>query len=107
MSGGRRYGGNVSAGNAYRINENGQSEIFQTAGGQQMFIPNQSGKVIPADKAGVSGSFNPVMNLTINTTGGVGDEDIARLRKAWSNDMLKMMIDQSTRPGGILQGRRK
>lgn len=107
MSGGRRYGGTVSAGNAYRINEDGRSEIFQTAGGQQMFIPNQSGKVISADKVGGGASFNPVMNLTINTTGGIGSEDIARLRKAWSNDMLKMMVDQSTRPGGLLQGRKK
>ncbi|EBK0389760.1 hypothetical protein D3F54_23995 [Salmonella enterica] len=106
-SGGRRYGGTVSAGNAYRINEDGRSEIFQTAGGQQMFIPNQSGKVISADKVGGGASFNPVMNLTINTTGGIGSEDIARLRKAWSNDMLKMMVDQSTRPGGLLQGRKK
>lgn len=106
-SGGRRYGGTVSAGNAYRINENGRSEIFQTAGGQQMFIPNQSGKVISADKAGGGGSFNPVMNLTINTTGGIGNEEIARLRKVWNNDMLKMMVDQSTRPNGLLQGRRK
>lgn len=107
MSGGRRYGGTVSAGNAYRINEDGRSEIFQTAGGQQAFIPNQSGKIIPAEKAGGGRSFNPVMNLTINTTGGIGDDDIARLRKAWSNDMLKMMVDQSTRPGGLLQGRKK
>ncbi|MBJ6386406.1 tape measure protein [Enterobacter cloacae] len=107
LAGGRRYGGTVSAGNAYRINEDGRSEIFQTAGGQQAFIPNQSGKIIPADKAGGGGSFNPVMNLTINTTGGIGDDDIARLRKAWSNDMLKMMVDQSTRPNGLLQGRRK
>ena len=106
LAGGRRYGGGVSAGNAYRINEDGRSEVFQTAGGQQIFMPNKSGKIIPADKAG-GGSFNPVMNLTINTTGGIGEEDIARLRKAWSNDMLKMMVDQSSRPGGILQGRRK
>ncbi len=102
MSGGRRYGGTVSAGNAYRINEDGRSEIFQTAGGQQAFIPNQSGKIIPADKAGVGGSFNPVMNLTINTTGGIGDDDIARLRKAWNTDMMKMMIDQQ-RPNGLLR----
>lgn len=107
MSGGRRYGGTVSAGNAYRVNEDGRSEIFQTAGGQQAFIPNQSGKIIPANKVGGGSSFNPVMNLTINTTGGIGDDDIARLRKAWSNDMLKMMVDQSTRPGGLLQGRKK
>jgi len=106
-SGGRRYGGTVSAGNAYRINEDGRSEIFQTAGGQQAFIPNQSGKIIPADKVGGGGSFNPVMNLTINTTGGIGNEEIARLRKVWNNDMLKMMVDQSTRPNGLLQGRRK
>ncbi|EEB1640364.1 tape measure protein, partial [Salmonella enterica subsp. enterica serovar Give] len=98
LAGGRRYGGTVSAGNAYRVNEDGRSEIFQTAGGQQMFIPNQSGKVISADKAGGGGSFNPVMNLTINTTGGIGNEEIARLRKVWNNDMLKMMVDQSTRP---------
>ncbi|EIZ7154269.1 tape measure protein [Salmonella enterica subsp. enterica serovar Schwarzengrund] len=107
IAGGRRYGGTVSAGNAYRVNEDGRSEIFQTAGGQQMFIPNQSGKVISADKAGGGGSFNPVMNLTINTTGGIGNEEIARLRKVWNNDMLKMMVDQSTRPNGLLQGRRK
>lgn len=97
LAGGRRYGGTVSAGNAYRINEDGRSEIFQTAGGQQAFIPNQSGKIIPADKAGGGGSFSPVMNLTINTTGGIGNEEIARLRKVWNNDMLKMMVDQSTR----------
>ncbi|EDQ6553574.1 tape measure protein [Salmonella enterica subsp. enterica] len=107
LAGGRRYGGTVSAGNAYRVNEDGRSEIFQTAGGQQIFMPNQSGKVISADKVGGGASFNPVMNLTINTTGGIGSEDIARLRKAWSNDMLKMMVDQSTRPGGLLQGRKK
>lgn len=107
LAGGRRYGGTVSAGNAYRINEDGRSEIFQTAGGQQAFIPNQSGKIIPADKAGGGGSFSPVMNLTINTTGGIGNEEIARLRKVWNNDMLKMMVDQSTRPNGLLQGRRK
>ncbi|SAZ36030.1 Phage tail length tape-measure protein 1 [Enterobacter kobei] len=102
MSGGRRYGGTVSAGNAYRVNEDGRSEIFQTAGGQQAFIPNQSGKIIPADKAGGGRSFNPVMNLTINTTGGIGDDDIARLRKAWNTDMMKMMIDQQ-RPNGLLR----
>ncbi|EBT1103596.1 tail protein (tape measure) [Salmonella enterica] len=107
IAGARRYGGTVSAGNAYRINEDGRSEIFQTAGGQQAFIPNQSGKIIPADKAGGGGSFSPVMNLTINTTGGIGNEEIARLRKVWNNDMLKMMVDQSTRPNGLLQGRRK
>ncbi|WP_368877363.1 tape measure protein [Providencia vermicola] len=56
--GGRRYGGNVSGGNPYRINESGESEIFQTYDGKQAFIPNKSGKVIPADKAGGNKNIN-------------------------------------------------
>lgn len=53
LAGGRRYGGTVSAGNAYRINEDGRSEIFQTAGGQQAFIPNQSGRLFRQIRLGV------------------------------------------------------
>ncbi|HGF6560275.1 TPA: tape measure protein [Providencia alcalifaciens] len=56
--GGRRYGGNVSGGNPYRINESGESEIFQTYDGKQAFIPNKSGKVVPADKAGGNKNIN-------------------------------------------------
>ncbi|MGS8100449.1 tape measure protein [Providencia sp. PROV_01] len=62
--GGRRYGGNVSGGNTYRINESGESEIFQTYDGKQAFIPNKSGKVIPADKAG--GNKNINLNIIFN-----------------------------------------
>lgn len=65
--GGRRYGGNVSGGNPYRINESGESEIFQTYDGKQAFIPNKSGKVIPADKAG-RGAPTVIINLTNNTS---------------------------------------
>lgn len=64
LLGGRRYGGNVSGGNPYRINESGESEIFQTYDGKQAFIPNKSGKVVPADKAGGnnSGSFTVIIH---------------------------------------------
>ncbi|MEY0767295.1 tape measure protein [Providencia huaxiensis] len=58
LLGGRRYGGNVSGGNPYRINESGESEIFQTYDGKQAFIPNKSGKVVPADKAGGNKNIN-------------------------------------------------
>lgn len=64
LLGGRRYGGNVSGGNPYRINESGESEIFQTYDGKQAFIPNKSGKVIPADKAG--GNKNINLNIIFN-----------------------------------------
>jgi len=108
MSGGRRYGGNVSAGNAYRINENGESEIFQTAGGQQMFIPNQSGKVIPADKAGTVGAaVTQEVHFHIQTTGGIDDATMARMAQMMKQVSLSQIKDQSSRPGGMIQPRTK
>ena len=110
VAGAREHGGPVNANSMYRVGEGGKPEIYQANNGSQYMIPGDNGRVISnRDMQGGGGgsSFNPVMNLVINTTGGVGDEEISRLRKAWNNDMLKMMIDQSTRPGGLLQGRRR
>ncbi|EBS7028604.1 tape measure protein [Salmonella enterica] len=106
-SGGRRYGGTVSAGNAYRINENGRSEIFQTAGGQQMFIPNQSGKVIPADKAGGGGGVVQHITFEINTTGGIDDATMAKMAQMMKRVTLFHISDQANRPGGLIQPRNK
>lgn len=102
MSGGRRYGGTVSAGNAYRINENGRSEIFQTAGGQQMFIPNQSGKVISADKAGGGGGVVQHITFEINTTGGIDDATMAKMAQMMKRVSLNTIRDQQ-RPNGLLR----
>ncbi|EOI3576174.1 tape measure protein [Cronobacter turicensis] len=110
VAGAREHGGPVSANSMYRVGEGGKPEIYQANNGSQYMIPGDNGRVISnrdMKEGGGGNSFNPVMNLTINTTGGIDDEDIARLRKAWNADMLRMMVDQSTRPGGLLQGRKK
>ncbi|HHO0151135.1 TPA: tape measure protein [Enterobacter asburiae] len=106
-SGGRRYGGTVSAGNAYRINEDGRSEIFQTAGGQQIFMPNQSGKVISADKAGGAGGVVQHINFEINTTGGIDDATMAQIVQKMKQVTLFHINDQASRPGGLIQPRTK
>ncbi|ENC9771317.1 TPA: tape measure protein [Citrobacter koseri] len=102
LAGGRRYGGTVSAGNAYRINEDGRSEIFQTAGGQQMFMPNQSGKVISADKAGGGGSVVQHITFEINTTGGIDDATMAKMTQMMKQVSLNTIRDQQ-RPNGLLR----
>ncbi|HBM7627396.1 TPA: tape measure protein [Enterobacter hormaechei subsp. xiangfangensis] len=108
LAGGRRYGGTVSAGNAYRINEDGRSEIFQTAGGQQAFIPNQSGKIIPANKVGGSGGVvNQNVHFTINTTGGIDDATMAKMAQMMKKVTLFHISDQANRPGGLIQPRTK
>ncbi|EAN1671548.1 tape measure protein [Salmonella enterica] len=107
LAGGRRYGGTVSAGNAYRVNENGRSEIFQTAGGQQMFIPNQSGKVISADKVGGGGGVVQHITFEINTTGGIDDATKAWIVKSMKQVALYQINDQANRPNGMIQPRTK
>jgi tape measure domain-containing protein len=102
LAGGRRYGGTVSAGNAYRVNEDGRSEIFQTAGGQQMFIPNQSGKVISADKAGGGSSVVQHITFEINTTGGIDDATMAKMTQMMKQVSLNTIRDQQ-RPNGLLR----
>ncbi|WP_407211488.1 tape measure protein [Enterobacter hormaechei] len=102
LAGGRRYGGTVSAGNAYRINEDGRSEIFQTAGGQQAFIPNQSGKIIPADKAGGGGGVVQHITFEINTTGGIDDATMAKMAQMMKQVSLNTIRDQQ-RPNGLLR----
>ncbi|HBL5467961.1 MULTISPECIES: tape measure protein [Enterobacter] len=102
MSGGRRYGGTVSAGNAYRVNEDGRSEIFQTASGQQAFIPNQSGKIIPADKVGGGGGVVQHITFEINTTGGIDDATMAKMAQMMKQVSLSTIRDQQ-RPNGLLR----
>lgn len=107
VAGARRYGGNVSAGNAYRINENGESEIFQTTSGQQVFIPDKSGKVIPADKAGVGGGVTQNVHFTINTTGGIDQATMKQMEAMMKRVALFQIGDQANRPNGMIQPRTK
>lgn len=103
LAGGRRYGGGVSAGNAYRINEDGRSEVFQTAGGQQMFIPNKSGKVVSADNAGV-GSNVTVQQVNHFHFEGSPDSPatLKQFDKIAYNAALRA-ISNEQRPNGLLR----
>ncbi|ENV9112832.1 tape measure protein [Enterobacter hormaechei] len=103
MSGGRRYGGTVSAGNAYRVNEDGRSEIFQTAGGQQAFIPNQSGKIIPADKVGGGGGVVVQQTNHYHFDGSPSSpETIKQFDKVAYNAALRAIRNEQ-RPNGMLE----
>ena len=96
LLGGRRYGGNVSGGNPYRINESGESEIFQTYDGKQAFIPNKSGKVIPADKAS-NGAAN--ISVTIIHTGQPFSVEDQRVKQGNDGQMMLELITRSIDEG--------
>jgi tape measure domain-containing protein len=61
--GGRQYGGPVSAGSLYRVNETGAPEMFVGSGGRQYMLPTQGGQVVPADEvSGGGGAVHVVVN---------------------------------------------
>lgn len=49
FAGGRQYGGPVSAGSLYRVNEAGRPEMFTAANGAQYMMPTANGRVTPAE----------------------------------------------------------
>jgi hypothetical protein len=65
--GGRQYGGPVSAGSLYRVNETGAPEMFVGSGGRQYMLPTQGGQVVPADELGGMGGG---IRVVVNNFGG-------------------------------------
>ena len=65
-SGGRQFGGPVTAGNMYQVNETGSPEMLVDNAGRQYMIPNRAGSVVPAD--GIGGSVQVIIN---NNASGV------------------------------------
>ena len=61
-AGGRLYGGGVEAGSMYRVNENGQPEMFQASNGRQYMMPTTSGKVVPSGDIGSGDGVKVVVN---------------------------------------------
>ncbi len=75
--GGRQYGGPVSAGSMYRVNETGSPEMFVGSGGRQYMMPTTSGQVVPADEVGggAGGGWTiNVYNALPGTTASVNNE---------------------------------
>lgn len=64
--GARQYGGPVSAGSLYRVNEDGAPEIFNAAGGKQYMMPNTRGEVVSnKDATAQGGAPAPVVNVNL------------------------------------------
>ena len=62
FGGGRQYGGPVSAGTMYRVNETGRPEMFTAANGSQYMMPTADGRVTPAGAGGGGAQWNIIVN---------------------------------------------
>lgn len=63
IAGARQYGGPVSAGSLYRVNEGGRPEMYTASNGSQYMMPTKSGNVTPA---GQVGGGSPQWSIIIN-----------------------------------------
>ncbi len=59
IAGGRQYGGGVSAGSAYRVNEDGKPEMFSD-GNRQYLIPGKNGNVTSNKDMNAGGGSAPI-----------------------------------------------
>ncbi|EJL9604779.1 hypothetical protein NNC10_004507 [Escherichia coli] len=106
LAGARYNGGAVGAGGLYRVGEHGEAELFQTNNGRQYMIPGENGRIIPGRDIGGS---NISINAPINVypQNGWSEQDSKALQQTIENTAMRLMQRESTRPGGMLQGRRR
>lgn len=102
MAGGRQYGGPVSEGGLYRVNENGAPEVFSAANGHQYMIPNTRGEVISNSDATGGGSGSTTINISIASDGTVStiDGPMAKELGRFVDGKFRQLQAQSMRQGG-------
>lgn len=111
IAGARKNGGPVTAGSMYQVGENGMPEIYQASTGKQYMIPGDNGKVISNKDLSGSGGDSMVVqqenHFHIQTTGGIDDATMKQMAAMMKQVALYQMKDQSTRPSGMLQPRKR
>ncbi|EHJ8057434.1 hypothetical protein KB276_002730 [Escherichia coli] len=106
FGGGRYNGGAVNGGNMYRVGENKVPELFQTNNGRQYMIPGENGRIIPGRDIG-GGNVSINAPITVYPQSGWTEQDSKALQQTIENTAMRLMQRESTRPGGMLQGRRR
>lgn len=107
FGGGRYNGGAVGAGNMYRVGEHGKPEIFKANNGSQYMIPGDNGRIIPNRDIGGGGGITLNVTNNIQANNGWTEQDSKALQQTIENTAMRLMQRESTRPGGMLQGRRR
>ena len=107
LAGARYNGGAVNGGNLYRVGENKVPELFQTNNGRQYMIPGENGRIIPGRDIGGGGGINMPVTINITAENGWTEQDSAKLQETMKKVAMGVVREQSTRPGGIIQPRKR
>jgi len=99
--GGRQYGGPVSSGSMYRVNETGAPEMFTANNGNQYMLPTKSGSVTSADKVG-GGGVSVVVHVDASGSSVEGDNAQARQLGVMIGNVVMAKLVEQKRNGGLL-----
>ncbi|MCV5714439.1 tail tape measure protein, partial [Escherichia coli] len=83
------------------------SELFQTNNGRQYMIPGENGRIIPGRDLVSGGGITLNVTNNIQANNGWTEQDSKALQQTIENTAMRLMQRESTRPGGMLQGRRR
>ncbi|HAM4420797.1 TPA: tail tape measure protein, partial [Escherichia coli] len=91
----------------YRVGENKVPELFQTNNGRQYMIPGENGRIIPGRDIGGGGGINMPVTINITAENGWTEQDSAKLQETMKKVAMGVVREQSTRPGGMIQPRKR
>ncbi|EPE9728157.1 hypothetical protein ACSN6R_000833 [Escherichia coli] len=107
LAGARYNGGAVNGGSLYRVGEHGEAELFQTNNGRQYMIPGDNGRIIPGRDLVGGGNISINAPINVYPQNGWTEQDSKALQQTIENTAMRLMQRESTRQGGMLQGRRR
>lgn len=99
LAGGRQYGGPVDASKMYRVNENGQPEVYNAANGRQYLLPNSRGEVV-SNKDATQTQAAPA-RITVIVSNAPPGTTVEQRRGPEGEDILRVAIGD-IRSGGRL-----
>lgn len=105
VSGQRRYGGTVNAGELYQVGEGNAPEIYQSKSGRQYMIAGDNGRVF-SNKQVMSGGGGRVVhitqNVTINGNGQLDTDTLMRMKEQTRQVVYEVLTDENRDAGGML-----
>lgn len=100
--GGKLYGGSVQDGTAYRVNEGGAPEMFQS-GNKQYLMPNSQGKVISNKDATANNGGQTIVNVTYSpSVQALDSEGVAQLLAGQQDTLYSIVQRAANQRGGNL-----
>jgi tape measure domain-containing protein len=103
FGGGRQYGGPVSSGTLYRVNETGRPEMFTGSNGSQYMLPTSRGRVTPADEVGggAGGGWKIIINNAPPGTTATVDDQARTIEVAVAQAEARVADSLATNTGKV------